>query len=171
MAHRHRSPRTTDTTDLSATVRLRGRSCLNARIVNLSASGMLVAARGAYPVAAIASVELDGPDFRYAGRAQVARRGDGVLGMRFLSWDGLAERSVRSLVAARLRCQELASQPAGVDAPHATISPSHHRDAAAIAGTSAVHEGSLQAIPVLLRSDGEHHPCLKDAYVTDWSRG
>jgi hypothetical protein len=171
MAHRHRSPRTTDTTDLSATVRLRGRSCLNARIVNLSASGMLVAARGAYPVAAIASVELDGPDFRYAGRAQVARRGDGVLGMRFLSWDGLAERSVRSLAAARLHRQQLASQPAGVDAPHATISPSHHHDAAAIAGTSAVHEGSLQAVPVLLRSDGEHHPCLKDAYVTDWSRG
>jgi hypothetical protein len=137
--------------------------------VNLSASGMLVAARGAYPVAAIASVELDGPDFRYAGRAQVARRGDGVLGMRFLSWDGLAERSVRSLAAARLHRQQLASQPAGVDAPHATISPSHHRDAAAIAGT--VHEGSLQAVPVLLRSDGEHHPCLKDAYVTDWSRG
>ena len=141
MAHRHRSPRTTDTTDLSATVRLRGRSCLNARIVNLSAGGMLVVARGAYPVAAIASVELDGPDFRYAGRAQVARRGDGALGMRFLSWDGLAERSVRSLVAARLRCQELASQPAGVGAPHATISPSPQRDAAAIAGTSAVHEG------------------------------
>jgi len=72
---------------------------------------MLVAARGAYPVAAIASVELDGPDFRYASRAQVARRGDGVLGMRFLSCDGLAERSVRSLVAARLHRQQLA-QPA-----------------------------------------------------------
>jgi hypothetical protein len=132
---------------------------------------MLVAARGAYPVAAIANVELDGPDFRYAGRAQVARRGDGVLGMRFLSWDGLAERSVRSLAAARLHRQQLASQPAGVDTPHATISPSHHHDAAAIAGTSAVHEGSLQPVPVLLRSDGEPHPCLNDAYVTDWSRG
>ena len=42
--------------------------------------------------------ELTGPSFHYAGVAEVAHLTTGATGLRFLSWQGHADRPVRTLV-------------------------------------------------------------------------
>jgi hypothetical protein len=85
-------------------VRSAGRACVVGRVLNLSEGGMLVAS-GDREVGETACFELVGPGFRFAGLATVAYRSDRAMGLRFLSWEGPAYRSVCALIAARLRRQ------------------------------------------------------------------
>jgi hypothetical protein len=92
--------------DLSVSIRSGVGSRVVGRVINLSEGGMLVATARGDEVGELADFELLGPTFRYAGRARLAHREEGALGLRFLSWDGPATRSLRALVDARLRAQQ-----------------------------------------------------------------
>jgi hypothetical protein len=48
-----------------------------------------------------AAFELLGPGFRHAGLAEVVHRTGGAAGLRFLRWQGHAERPLRSLIESR----------------------------------------------------------------------
>jgi hypothetical protein len=76
---RTRQPRTTQTEDLSATLRSAGRARVVGRVLNLSEGGMLVASSD-LKVGETASFELAGPDFQFAGLATVAHRTDRAMG-------------------------------------------------------------------------------------------
>ena len=63
---RTRQPRTTQTEDLSATLRSAGRTRVVGCVLNLSEGGMLVASSD-LKVGETASFELAGPAFQFAG--------------------------------------------------------------------------------------------------------
>lgn len=102
MAYTREHPRTSQTEDLSATLWSVRRIRVVGRVLNLSHGGMLVASVG-LEADETAAFELAGPDFRFAGVAKVAHRSDHATGLHFLSWQGQANRSVCTLIAARLR--------------------------------------------------------------------
>lgn len=103
----NRDPRTSNTRDMSASVRSGGRACVVTGILNLCEGGMLVRFAGKLAVGETAHVELSGPAFRYAGRARVAHCDGVVMGLRFLSWQGPVERRVHVLVENRLRASQI----------------------------------------------------------------
>lgn len=136
-----RPARSTDTRDLSASVRSNRRCGDVGRVLNLCEGGMLLGSRSDLDVAETVGFELVGPGFRYAGLAAVAHRHDGAIGLRFLRWDGPAERPVRVLVAARLRGQQLGSHdPGKVGITRPTRSDSRGHDRATVSGLSALIE-------------------------------
>jgi hypothetical protein len=98
-------PRIACAQDLSASLRPTGRSCASGRVLNLSEGGMLVATSDV-DVGRTTNFELVGPDFRFAGLAKVTHRTDRATGLRFLRWQGPADRPVRALIAARIRQQQ-----------------------------------------------------------------
>jgi hypothetical protein len=100
MRNQRQDPRITDTQDLLASLRALGRSRSFARVINLSQGGMLVAETG-LQVGEETAFELAGPGFRYAGVADVAHITNGATGLRFRSWQGQADRPMRSLIAKR----------------------------------------------------------------------
>jgi hypothetical protein len=108
-----RPARSSDTHDLSGSLRSHGRWRGRGRVLNLCAGGMLVESSSDLAAAETVGFELAGPAFRYAGHAMVAHRADGTIGLRFVTWDAPVERRVRALVAARLRGQQLESRDAG----------------------------------------------------------
>ena len=108
MSFTRRHPRTTYTQDLSAILRPPGRSCVIGRVLNLSEGGMLVASSD-LDVGETTDFELAGPDFRSAGLAKVAHRTEVATGLRFLRWQGIADRPLRALIAARIRKRQLDS--------------------------------------------------------------
>ncbi len=112
MVHMSRDLRIADTHDLSATVRSHHRG-VTGPVVNLSAGGMLITTSSDLQVAETASFELSGPDFHFAGLAEVVHRDGRAMGLHFVSWQGPVERCIRAMVAARLREQQI---------------DSHHRD-------------------------------------------
>jgi hypothetical protein len=69
-------------------------------VLNLSHGGMLVTG-GDLAVGERTRFELTGPDFHYAGVAEVAHLTNGTTGLRFLSWQGEADRPVRPLIEQR----------------------------------------------------------------------
>jgi hypothetical protein len=69
-------------------------------VLNLSQGGMLIAG-GDLEVGERTRFELTGPDFHYIGVAEVAHLTNGRAGLRFLSWQGEADRPVRSLIEQR----------------------------------------------------------------------
>jgi hypothetical protein len=93
-------PRITDTQDLLANLRSLGRSPRASRVLNLSEGGMLVAGND-LAVGETTRFELSGATGHYAGVAEVAHLTNGSTGLRFLSWQGQADRPVRSLIDAR----------------------------------------------------------------------
>jgi hypothetical protein len=97
-ARRHRRIR--DTQDLHATLQPIGRSPQGGGVLNLSEGGMLVAG-GGLSVGEQTGFELVGPSFHYAGVAEVAHLTAETTGLRFLSWQGHADRPVRSLIDQR----------------------------------------------------------------------
>lgn len=103
MAYIDRDPRTTDTNDMSAILRSNEGPRVVGRVLNFCAGGMLLTVDSDLDVGDIASFELSGADFCYGGVAEVAHRGDRALGLRFVSWRGHVDRSVRALTAARLQ--------------------------------------------------------------------
>jgi hypothetical protein len=93
-------PRISDTRDLLAKLGSIGRSPQDRRVLNLSEGGMLVAG-SELNVGAVTGFELSGPNFHYAGVAEVAHLTTATTGLRFLSWQGQADRPVRSLIDER----------------------------------------------------------------------
>ncbi len=138
-----RPARTSYTEDLSASLRSDGRCCGVGRVLNLCEGGMLVESSSELEVAQTVGFELAGPDFRYAGLAVVAHRENGSIGLRFVTWEGgSVDRSVRALVAARLRGQQLGSHDAGnLVMRGATAWDAREHQRAAVSGLSAVIEG------------------------------
>jgi len=138
-----RDLRTTDTKDLSASLRSDRRSCVVRRVLNLAEGGMLINTDSDLQVGDSARVELSGPDFHYAGVVEVVHRDDRVMGLRFVSWQGPTARCVRALVAARLCGQQLESHhpdPWAVGRASAWSSRTHDR--AALSRLSAVIDES-----------------------------
>jgi hypothetical protein len=110
MPNARRAPRTTDTKDLSASLRSSGRRWMDGRVLNLSEGGMLIESSGGdLDVATTASFELVGPSFCYDGVVEIAHRAAGAIGLSFVSWAGATDRSVRALVDARLSRSQLRS--------------------------------------------------------------
>jgi PilZ domain len=105
MAFTRQHPRITYAQDLSARLRPAGRSCVNGRVLNLSEGGMLVDTSD-LDLGGTTHFELAGPDFRFAGVAKVAHRTDEATGLRFLRWQGPANRPLHALISARLRQRE-----------------------------------------------------------------
>jgi hypothetical protein len=95
-------PRTTQTKDLSATLRFAGSTRVVDEVLNLSEGGMLLASSD-LDVGETTHFELEGPGFQFAGLATVAHRTGQATGLRFLSWEGPAYRPLCLLIAARLR--------------------------------------------------------------------
>jgi hypothetical protein len=93
-------PRISDTRDLLAKLGSIGRSPQDGRVLNLSEGGMLVAG-SELKVGEVTGFELSGPNFHYAGVAEVAHLTNATTGLRFLSWQGQANRPVRSLIDER----------------------------------------------------------------------
>jgi hypothetical protein len=93
-------PRISDTGDLLAKLGSIGRSPQAGSVLNLSEGGMLVAG-SKLKVGQITGFELSGPNFHYAGVAEVAHLTNATTGLRFLSWQGQADRPVRSLIDER----------------------------------------------------------------------
>ncbi len=108
-----RPPRTTDTKDLSASLRSSGRSLGVGSVLDLGAGGMLVELSSDLEVGEIVGFELAGPRFRSVGLAAVAHRGEKAIGLRFDTWEGSVDRSICALVAARLRRGQLGSPDSG----------------------------------------------------------
>jgi diguanylate cyclase (GGDEF)-like protein/PAS domain S-box-containing protein len=103
MAHRRRHPRIAETADLSATLRPAEQPAFfDGRVVDLSERGMLIAG-GGLEVGQSVGIELAGPSFRLAGRAEVVHCNGRTTGLRVLSWSGPADRVICALIAARLR--------------------------------------------------------------------
>ena len=142
-----RRPLSTDTRDLSASLRSNRRCGDVGRVLNLYDGGMLLESSSDLDVAQTVGFELVGPGFRYAGLASVVHRQDGAIGLRFLGRDGPVERPVGALVAARLRGQQLGSQDpgkVGTTPPTMSDSRGHHR--ATVSGLSGLIEASPGAI-------------------------
>jgi hypothetical protein len=93
-------PRISDTRDLLAKLGSIGRSPQDGRVLNLSEGGMLVAG-SELKVGEVTGFVLSGPNFHYAGVAEVAHLTNATTGLRFLSWQGQANRPVRSLIDER----------------------------------------------------------------------
>ncbi len=108
-----RPPRTTDTKDLSASLRSSGRSLGVGSVLDLGAGGMLVELSSDLEVGEIVGFELVGPRFRSVGLAAVAHREEKAIGLRFDTWEGSVDRSICALVAERLRRGQLGSADPG----------------------------------------------------------
>jgi hypothetical protein len=93
-----RPSRTADTNDLSASLRSNGRCLGVGRVLNLCEGGMLVESGCDLGVGEISGFELAGVDFRYFGFAAVAHRAAGAIGLRFVTWEGPVEHSLRALM-------------------------------------------------------------------------
>ncbi len=110
MTQRRIYPRIVAPEDLLATLRPAGRSVQSAgQVLNLSTEGMLIAGRG-FEVGESIGVELAGSDFRLAGQGQVVHCTSQTVGVRMVSWQGVAHRRIGAMIAARSR-QRRASPP------------------------------------------------------------
>lgn len=109
MAHQRRHPRTSDTDDLLAALRAPGQSARFRPVLNLSEGGMLIAGTE-LDVGEIATFEIAGPFFRYAGVAEVGHHTNGASGLRLLSWQGQADRPIRALITKRIRDADLVAR-------------------------------------------------------------
>ncbi len=141
MAETPRLPRTSDTKDLSASLRSNGRRWVDGRVLNLSKGGMLVASGSDLDVGDCPGFELSGFDFSYGGRSEVAHRTGGAIGLHFLSWEGLADRAVSALVDARLRAEQWGARDAdALSGGCAPVWDSREFDRAHVAALFAVIE-------------------------------
>ncbi len=106
MPEHRQYPRITGTSDLRARLpQASGKPDL-VRVLDLSFGGMLVEG-SALTVGEHTAFELHGPDFRYAGSAEVAHITGQSTGLRFLCWQGQAHRPVLGLVDCRLASRPL----------------------------------------------------------------
>ena len=118
MPSMRRSPRTSDTQDLTARLLSAGCHFAARRVLNLSEGGMLVAG-GELDIGEMARFELVGPELRSVGVAEVAHRSPATTGLRFVQVDGLAGRELRHLVKVRVHNDQM--QLAPVTSPQAHL--------------------------------------------------
>lgn len=137
----NRDSRTRNTRDLSVSLRSAGRPYGPGGILNLCEGGMLISSASDLAVGDIARVELSGPAFRYCGCARVVHCDGAVIGLRFLSWKGPVGRCIRTLVAARLRGEQL--DASAID--RTTMWASVERDRIALGVPAVMIEQSLPA--------------------------
>jgi hypothetical protein len=104
--------RISETEDLSATLWTPDRRLAARPVLNLGEGGMLIADVN-LDVGDLASFEIAGLYFRYAGVAAAVHNTDGVTGVRFVRWQGQAARPVRGLIAARIVRRRLAGRDVG----------------------------------------------------------
>jgi hypothetical protein len=110
MSNARRHPRITAVQDLRARIGS-GRSSRGVdNVINVSEGGMLVA-DNSLSVGDRTGFELSGPDFHYAGVAEVMHLTNETTGLRFLSWQDRDNRPFRSLIEQRAEWQ--APAPAG----------------------------------------------------------
>jgi hypothetical protein len=171
-----RPSRTIDTNDLTASLRSNGRRLGVGRVVSLCEGGMLLESSSDLEVGEISGFELAGPDFRYVGFAAVEERAAGAIGLRFLTWEGPADHSIRALVAARLSSWEPGSQAPRISFAEAggDINDARSGRVAYLTGTTAgvavdQWHGAPEATRALIGSETELCPRRADAYITDWS--
>jgi hypothetical protein len=146
MPNARRVPRIVDTTDLSVSLRSGGRRWMDGRVLNLSEGGMLIAGSRDLDVAGTANFELVGPGFCYDGVVEIVHRAAGAVGLRFLSWAGATDRSVRALVSARLGAAQLGSHdPDELAVGCGADEDSDGYEGVALPGLSAVIEWSPAA--------------------------
>jgi len=100
MDNARRHPRITDVRGLRARIGSGRESRDVEDVINLSEGGMLVADKG-LTVGARTGFELSGPDFHYAGVAEVMHLTNETTGLRFLSWQARDNRPIRSLIEQR----------------------------------------------------------------------
>jgi hypothetical protein len=100
MDNARRHPRITDVRDFRARFGSGGGARDVEGVINLSEGGMLVADKG-LTVGARTGFELSGPDFHYAGVAEVMHLTNETTGLRFLSWQARDNRPIRSLIEER----------------------------------------------------------------------
>ena len=100
MNNARRHARITDVHDFRARFRAGSGSGGADRVLNLSEGGMLVA-DSSLEVGQRTGFELSGPDFHYAGVAEVVHLTSETAGLRFLSWQSHDNRPIRSLVEQR----------------------------------------------------------------------
>lgn len=104
MDNARRHPRITDVRDFRARFGSGGGARDVEGVINLSEGGMLVADKG-LTVGARTGFELSGPDFHYAGVAEVMHLTNETTGLRFLSWQARDNRPIRSLIEQRAEWQ------------------------------------------------------------------
>jgi hypothetical protein len=152
MLQRRRHPRLTRTGDLSATLRPAGQLArFHAPVVDLSEGGMLIAG-GGLEVGESVGIELAGPYFRLAGRAEVVHCDGQKTGLRIVSWSGQAGRVICALIAARLPVTP-GSRSRLV--PHSTQQPRPSG-----APTAVVGEDPLRALSVLILENSDDDVAL-----------
>ena len=104
MANARRYPRVTAVQDVRARFGS-GREARGVdRVLNMSEGGMLVADQF-LTVGEKTGFELSGPDFHYAGVAEVVHLTSETAGLRFLSWQSHDNRPIRSLIEQRSEWQ------------------------------------------------------------------
>ncbi len=156
-AERVRRPsRTTETNDLTASLRSDRRSVCVGRVLNLCEAGMRVQSSSDLEVGEIAGFDLAGPGFRYVGFAAVAHRTAGSIGLRFVTWEGPVDRSIRALVAARLSSGRPGVMPDWVPS---RIGPTRPPASRSITGTPPAPE----AIVARMSDETEGRSRLEDA--------
>lgn len=102
MPFMRRHARTSETLDLTVTLRSRGRHLAPRSVLDLSEGGMAIDG-GEFKVGDLAGFELSGPAFRSAGLAEVAHRTGTRTGMRFIGWDSPTSADAREQIASRIR--------------------------------------------------------------------
>ena len=100
MSNARRHPRITDVQDVRAQFGSGGDARGVDRVLNLSEGGMLVADQS-LDVGQTTGFELSGPNFHYAGVAEVVHLTSETAGLRFLSWQSHDNRPIRSLIEQR----------------------------------------------------------------------
>jgi hypothetical protein len=104
MNNARRHQRITDVRDVAARFGSGSDSRGVDRVLNLSEGGMLVA-DGSLDVGERTGFELSGPNFHYAGVAEVVHLTSETTGLRFLSWQNHDDRPIRSMIEQRSEWQ------------------------------------------------------------------
>jgi hypothetical protein len=94
-------PRTTDTDDLSARLVSRGCHFAARQVLDLSATGVLIAGDD-LEVGQVTRFELTGPWLRFRGTAEVMHRLPRRIGLRFVELESVTEEQLYDIVVARL---------------------------------------------------------------------
>jgi len=152
MIHLRRHVCITDTGDLSATLRPAGQLAqFDASVLELSERGMLTAG-GGFEVGESVGIELAGPHFRLAGRAEVVHCNGRKTGLRMVSWAGPADRVICALVAARLPGTR------GSRSGHVPRTARQHRSSGA--PTVLVADDPLRALSALILENSDDNAAL-----------
>jgi hypothetical protein len=152
MVYWRRYPRLTRTGDLSATLRPAGQLArFHAPVLDLSERGMLIAG-GGLEVGESVGIELAGPCFRLAGRAEVVHCNGQKTGLRIVSWSGQAGRVICALIAARL--------PVTLGSRSSRVLDAGQQSRHSGAPTAPIGEDPLRALSALILESSDEDAAL-----------